>query len=207
MKFPHNISRLEAFSDAVFAFAATLMVVSLDTGDSLIELKKNLFGFISFGISFFVLVALWMLHYNFFRRNKYIDNWIITFNAILLFVVLYFVFPLKSLTSSWLRQQGLTRDELASLFILYSLGFFMIFLCITMMYFRAYKKNNDKTNLITLLFYSRHFLIFVIISIISIIIAFAKIGIQFGLPGFIYALLGPVCHWHSVIFKKNYGTI
>lgn len=202
MKLSHNINRIEAFSDAVFAFAATLMVVSLGSGGTLLELKNNFKNLISFSVSFFVLIALWKLHYNFFRRNNYIDNHIITLNSILLFVVLYFVFPLKSLTSTWLRQSGVTVNDLASLFILYSLGFLFIFLCFSFMYKRAYKKAEN--NAITLLFYYRHFLIFVIVALISIIMAAFKIGIIFGLPGFVYAFLGPLCYFHSIKFKKKY---
>lgn len=127
MKINHNTNRVEAFSDAVFAFAATLMVVSLGSGDTLLELKSNFKNLISFGVSFFVLIALWKLHYNYFRRNDYLDNKIIVYNSILLFVVLYFVFPLKSLTSTWLKQSAVTVNDLDSLFILYSSGFLLIF--------------------------------------------------------------------------------
>ncbi|NER10939.1 Protein of unknown function [Muriicola jejuensis] len=93
MKFPHNINRVEAFSDGVFAFAATLMVVNLDMNDGLQWFGAKASGLISFGVSFFVLVILWKIHYNFFRRTSYIDDWIIFYNAVLLFVVLYYVFP------------------------------------------------------------------------------------------------------------------
>ncbi|WP_347925265.1 TMEM175 family protein [Pontimicrobium sp. SW4] len=205
LKLNHSISRIEAFSDAVFAFSATLMVVSLGSGDSFLELKNNFKNFISFGVSFFVLIALWKLHYNYFRRNSYIDNLIITYNSILLFVVLYFVFPLKSMTSTLLRQVGISIEDLASLFVLYSLGFLLIFLCFSLMYKRAYK--NSKTNNVSLLFYSRHFFIFVLVSIISIILAIFKIGVTFGLPGFVYAILGPLCYFHSVKFQAKYGNI
>lgn len=205
MKLKHNINRIEAFSDAVFAFAATLMVVSLGTGDSFFELKNNFNNIISFAISFFVLIALWKLHYNFFRRNTYIDNGIIAYNSILLFVVLFFVFPLKSLTSTWLKQSGVTVNELASLFVLYSLGFLLIFLCYSLMYKRAYKYSEENKNM--LLFYHRHFMVFVIVSLTSIVLASLKIGIKFGLPGFIYGLLGPLCYLHSIKFKKRYGDI
>jgi len=41
VKLPHNISRVEAFSDGVFAFAATLLVVSVgnETGDSALQIN------------------------------------------------------------------------------------------------------------------------------------------------------------------------
>ena len=85
MKLPHNISRIEAFSDGVFAFAATLLVVSVGTQAENSILQVDWMMFLSFGVSFFALVGLWSVHYNFFRRTNYMDNMIIALNAILLF--------------------------------------------------------------------------------------------------------------------------
>jgi uncharacterized membrane protein len=203
VKFPHNISRIEAFSDAVFAFAATLLVVSLgtDSSDSIIEVDIK--SFIGFAISFFVLVILWYLHYNFFRRTDYMDNSIIAINAVLLFVVLYYVFPLKSLINSWFMTQGMTPEKLAGLFELYGLGFALIFLCLSLMYYRAYKKTKDLTSSTNLLFYVRHFALFFFVAILSIIVAYSQIGINYGLPGIIYSLLGPFCGLHSYMFYKK----
>lgn len=204
MKFPHNISRIEAFSDAVFAFAATLLVVSLgtDNSDSIIEVDIK--SFVGFAISFFVLVVLWYLHYNFFRRTDYMDNRIIAVNAVLLFVVLYYVFPLKSLINSWFITQGMTPDKLAGLFELYGLGFALIFLCLSLMYFRAYQKTKHVTNALHLLFYVRHFAIFFLTAVLSILIAYTQIGINYGLPGLLYSLLGPFCGLHSYFFYKKF---
>ncbi|WP_396637528.1 TMEM175 family protein [Maribacter sp. R77961] len=206
MKFPHNISRIEAFSDAVFAFAATLLVVSIgtDSTDSLIDIDFKLFT--GFAISFFVLVILWFLHYNFFRRTDYMDNVIISINAVLLFVVLYYVFPLKSLINSWFQTQGMTPDRLAGIFELYGIGFALIFLCLSLMYYRAYKKSKNLENVMSLLFYVRHFGLFVLVAVISIITAYLQIGINYGLPGILYALLGPFCSVHSYLFYKKYKT-
>jgi uncharacterized membrane protein len=206
MRFPHNISRIEAFSDAVFAFAATLLVVSLgtDSTDAIIDIDVKLFT--GFAVSFFVLVILWFLHYNFFRRTNYMDNVIIAINAVLLFVVLYYVFPLKSLVNSWFLPQGMTPDKLAGLFELYGLGFALIFLCLSLMYYRAYKKSKHLENSITLLFYVRHFGLFVVVALISIIIAYLQIGINYGLPGILYALLGPFCSVHSYLFYKKFKS-
>ena len=206
MKFPHNIGRIEAFSDAVFAFAATLLVVSVGTDVNNSVLNVDWKGFISFGVSFFVLIGLWSLHYNFFRRTNYMDNWIIAINSILLFVVLYYVFPLKSLINTWTGGFGISIEDFSSLFQLYSLGFFLIFLCLALMYYRAYTKTKKLENSISLLFYFRHFLIYVIVALLSMIIAKLKIGLRFALPGIMYAILGPLCYLHGIYFGKKYDT-
>ena len=204
MKFLHDSKRVEAFSDGVFAFAATLMVVSLDLNQSFLLMESKISGFISFGVSFFVLVMLWKVHYNFFRRTDYMDDWIITFNAILLFVVLYYVFPLKSLVNSLLGKEPITMEGLSSLFQLYSAGFLMIFLCLALMYFRTYKKTKSIDKSLFLLFYARHFAIYVFVAVISIALSYFKIGIIFGFPGLVYVLLGPLCYWHAQRFEKKF---
>ena len=204
MKFLHNIGRIEAFSDAVFAFAATLMVVNFDLDTDLTLSKTDATGFLSFAVSFFVLVALWWAHYNFFRRTKYMDNVLIALNALLLFVVLYYVFPLKSLVHSWMGEGVKTKEDLSNLFVMYGIGFSLIFFCFSGMYFRAYKKSKSSEKSLNLYFYARHFAIFVLVSLISIVLALFGFGIEFGLPGFFYALLGRLCYLHSKQFYKRY---
>ncbi|GMN04774.1 hypothetical protein MTsPCn5_01620 [Croceitalea sp. MTPC5] len=204
MKYLHNISRIEAFSDGVFAFAATLMVVNFNMENDLSFTKSTVTGFLSFFVSFFVLVALWWVHYNFFRRTNYMDNLIIAYNGILLFVILYYVFPLKTLVQSWMGEGVTSQNSLASLFMLYGVGFLLIFLCFALMYHRAFKKSKDTANSLSLYFYARHFLVFVLVALISIVLAYFQIGIQFGLPGFIYAILGPLCALHSYLFYKQF---
>src|SRR5262244_3597689 len=48
----HEITRLEAFSDAVFAFALTLLVVSLEVPHSYRELMNLVRGFVPFAACF-----------------------------------------------------------------------------------------------------------------------------------------------------------
>jgi len=206
MKFPHNISRIEAFSDAVFAFAATLLVVSVGYEESESVLKVDWAAFIGFGVSFFVLVAFWWLHYNFFRRTDYVDSWIIALNAILLFVVLYYVFPLRSLVNALTGQEKLTIGEVGSLFQLYSLGFLLIFSCFSLMYYLAYRKTKGSNLDHDLLFYARHFTIYILVAFISIIVANWELGTKWALPGLIYMLLGPLCYFHGVSFNNKFKT-
>ena len=207
MKLLHSQSRIEGFSDAVFALAATLMVVSLDSPENFNILDQKFIGLVAFGISFFALVMIWLVHYNFFRRTKYLDAYIITLNMVLLFVLLYFVFPLKTMISSWFTDIGLTPDSLAALFKLYGIGFCLIFTCYSLMYYRAYKKDLAKGKQLKLYYLARHFAIFVLVGLVSVLLATAKIGLNIALPGPIYALLGPLCYFHGSWFEKKYGQI
>lgn len=208
MKLLHNSSRIEAFSDGVFAFAATLMVVNFNMDGNLEFNKASGAGFLSFAVSFFVLVSLWWVHYNFFRRNSYMDNWIILFNSILLFVALYYVFPLKTMVQSWMGEGGISSmNDLSNLFILYGIGFLLIFLCYSLMYFRAFKKTKSGKNSLLLYFYARHFGIFTMVSIISILAALLELWIRIGFPGWIYGLIGPLCYGHAQWFSKKYPGI
>lgn len=200
------MSRIEAFSDAVFAFAATLLIVYLGTESSVSIIEIDPISFLGFTISFFVLFTFWYLYYNFFRRTKYMDNYINAVNAILLFVLLYYVFPLKSLVNSFFDISGMTLEKLAGIFELYSLGFALIFLCCSLMYHRAFKKAKQLENVLNLLFYTRHFTIFVFVGLLSIGIAFSKTGMTYGLPGIIYFILGPLCGLHSYYFFKKYKS-
>jgi uncharacterized membrane protein len=205
MKFLHNISRVEALSDGVFAFAATLLAVSLDNGKSDTALNIDPVRFISFLVSFFVLVLLWKAHYNFYRRTDFMDNWIITFNSIFLFSVLYFIFPLKSLLYSLFRQFTVTQESLSNLFEIYGSAILLIFLSLAIMYYYTYKKDKKNKTPIKMLFYARHFSIFVLIAAMSILLSFLKIGLHFGLPGIIYSLLGPLCWTHGVWSRNKFG--
>ncbi|MDY7394468.1 TMEM175 family protein [Aureibaculum sp. 2210JD6-5] len=194
-------SRLESISDSIFAFAATLVVVSLDVPESFEVLKENLFGFFSFAVSFLGLILIWKVHYNFFRRIEKIDNWIIALNMALLFVILFFVYPLKFLSNLTIGKGTInSMQDLSELFQLYGLGFTLVFLFISLMYLYASRSKSDISNRAELRYYSRHFSIFVIVGIISIIIAKLNLGMSFGLPGFAFFLLGPLCWWYGVKF-------
>ena len=90
-----EISRVEGFSDAVFAFAVTLLVVSLEVPRTFNELAGAMRGFSPFAVCFTLLIVIWREHYVFFRRYGLQDNTTIWLNAALLFVTLFYVYPLK----------------------------------------------------------------------------------------------------------------
>src|SRR5713101_2995080 len=91
----HEISRIEGLSDGVFAFAVTLLVVSLEVPRTFAELMQTMRGFGAFAISFTLLFIVWFNQYKFFRRYGLQDNITVVLNGVLLFVVLFYVYPLK----------------------------------------------------------------------------------------------------------------
>jgi hypothetical protein len=94
-----EIARIEGLSDAVFAFAVTLLVVSLEVPKTFNELAELMRGFFPFTICFFLLMQVWNEQYRYFRRYNLQDATSTVLNWVLLFVVLFYVYPLKFLFS------------------------------------------------------------------------------------------------------------
>src|ERR1700761_9744831 len=92
-----DVKRIETFSDAVFGFAVTLLIVSLEVPKSYEELLVSMRGFFPFALCFALLVRLWYDQHAFFRRYALDDRLTIFLNVCLLFIVLFFVYPLKFL--------------------------------------------------------------------------------------------------------------
>ena len=134
------VSRLEGFSDAVFAFALTLLVVSLQVPQTVNELLTTLSGFLPFALSFTLFIFIWYQHYAFFRRYGLEDPLTIVLNSALLLVVLFFVFPLKFLFSRIVTTGNLPFDQLQPVFTIYGLGFTAVFLILALLYANAYRQ-------------------------------------------------------------------
>lgn len=146
----HEITRLEAFSDAVFGFALTLLVVSLEVPHSYDELMAIMGGFLSFACCFALLLWIWWEHNAFFRRYGLQDGVTTVLNGGLLFVVLFYVYPLKFMFDSMFARVVPSRHppepmalyQLANASAVYALGFVIIFIMFALLYARAYAQRD-----------------------------------------------------------------
>src|SRR6478609_10264 len=148
----HDISRIEGLSDAVFAFAITLLVVSLEVPKTFAQLRETMHGFVAFGICFALLLLIWHHQYLYFRRYALDDRATFVLNAALLFVVAFYIYPLKflftmlidGLTGYHAMQDGLpvprmTRGEVSELMMIYSAGFIGLYVIFALLYLHAYR--------------------------------------------------------------------
>jgi hypothetical protein len=200
----HEVSRVEAFSDAVFAFALTLLVVSLDVPNSYDELVKLMAGFAPFACSFALLTWIWYEHNIFFRRYGMQDGLVVTVNAGLLFVVLFYVYPLKFLfTSAFsffipaLRVSGslLTGGELGYIFAIYGAGFAALFLIFGLLYLLAYRSRHtlglSAVEIFDVKSAAGAHMVSVGVGVLAVAVALLAPGYTTGMSGFTYFLMWP----------------
>jgi uncharacterized membrane protein len=142
------VSRVEGFSDAAFAFALTLLVISMDVPSSFDKLLELMRGLPAFAVCFASIVWVWAAHYVFFRRYGLEDGLTITLNCALLFVIMLYVYPLKflftlaigSMFGIW--PQGtpyvIAVTQVRWLFAFYGAGFIAVYGLLGLMTLRAY---------------------------------------------------------------------
>ncbi len=138
-------SRVDSFSDVVFGFALTLLVVSVQVPKTFSQLHLLLADFVPFALSFLLLMVIWFAHYKFFRRYGLEDTATIWINGVLLFFVLFYVYPLKFLFSSAFNGgQGIEEYyQLRELTLLYGVGFTIIYGLLGCLYLNAFRLRVD----------------------------------------------------------------
>jgi len=220
----HEISRIEGLSDGVFAFAVTLLVVSLEVPRTFAELMQTMRGFGAFAISFTLLFIVWFNQYKFFRRYGLQDNITMVLNAVLLFVVLFYVYPLKfvftlmlnmltggggqiRLPNGALERMVESTDQVAVLMIIFGAGYIAVFGVFVLLYWHAYRRRAllDLNELEV--FDTREDIqesaLNVGIGIVSITLALAGGGRFAGVAGMTYMLCPIVLTVHGTIMGKR----
>jgi uncharacterized membrane protein len=205
----NEISRIEGFSDAVFAFAVTLLVVSLEVPKTFGELLDTMRGFTAFAICFALLAWVWYYHYIFFRRYGLQDFYTIALNMVLLFVVLFYVYPLKFVFTLFINQvlgfsttvelpggptPMIEQAQTPLLFVIYGAGYIAVFLVFALLYLHAYRKR-DELGLSRLEAYDtvtsfQGLLLDCAVGLLSIVVAIAGGPDSTAWAGLVYFLLG-----------------
>jgi uncharacterized membrane protein len=223
----HEITRIEGFSDAVFAFAVTLLVVSLEVPRTFDELAGAMHGFVAFALGSALLFVIWYNQYKFFRRYGLQDGTTIVLNGALLFVVLFFVYPLKFLFTYLVRAfagesllvavQGggfepmIRQEQTATLMLYYGAGYVAVFGIFLLLYIHAYRRRGE-LELTTLETFDtragiRENAVNVVIGLLSVTVILLAGSRGAALAGWTYALIAPAMALHGGIsgrFRKRH---
>ncbi|MHC4990025.1 MAG: TMEM175 family protein [Planctomycetota bacterium] len=200
-----EMTRIETFTDAAFAFAVTLMVVSIDAiPTSFDELILAMKGIPAFAVSFLLLMLFWHGHWTWSRRYGLEDTPSILLSSGLVFVVLCYVYPLKFMTSSFfhwisggaLASQRVTfasAQQLHGMFVVYGIGFTAMCLAVALLNLHAYRCRAalqlDRLERFDTLADVGAWLIVAGTGVLSIILAMVTPASAFGIPGWAYMLL------------------
>lgn len=203
-----QVTRLETFVDAAFAFAMTLLVVSFDAmPDSFAELYDALRRLPAFLAGFAILAMFWQAHHRFSRRFGLEDTTIVFASMLLVAATLFYVYPLRMVmsaamgffTGGWAPSEFKVQDflEFRLIFVIYGVGFAILAAIIAWMNLHALRKAGalqlDAAE--RLAARSEVTLNVVLITCATASVAVAllippHIGWMQALPGAIYGLLG-----------------
>lgn len=223
-----NQTRIETFSDAVFAVAFTLVVLSSTVPETFDELRKSIHDIIPSFICIVLIVVIWYQHYVFFLRYGLQNTKTVTVNTFLLFLVLIYIYPLKFLArflvelysglifgmpDNYMDNFGgeMNSDNMTLLMTAYGAGATMIFMAMAWLYRHAYNKREqlelDKYETFSTKVSLVQNLLMGAIPFLSTVIAFLHPfghgALNFGTAGFIYMLYPPVMITFGYRVKKK----
>ncbi|MEP1035635.1 TMEM175 family protein [Ekhidna sp.] len=221
-------TRIETFSDAVFAVAFTLVVLSSTVPETFTELRRSIHDIIPSFICIVLIVVIWYQHYVFFLRYGLQNTKTVTVNTFLLFLVLIYIYPLKFLArflvelysglifgmpDNFMDDFGgnMNSDNMTLLMTAYGAGATFIFLAMTWLYRHAYNRREDLKLNEYEIFATRvslwQNLLMSSIPFLSTMIAFLHPfghgALNFGFAGFIYMLYPPVMITFGYRVKKK----
>ena len=212
-----EMTRIGAFVDAAFAFALTLLVISVGViPDSMPKLVDALKGIPAFAASFAQIATFWYAHMSWSRRYGLDDFTSVLLSLLLVFLVMVYVYPLKALFATffgWISNGQLpmgfalnSTTDLRVMFVVYGVLFATMSLVISLLYVHAWRQRNalqltPDEGVAVCVQIARRFLP-VLVALLSIVVALVlpQRGPDwvFSMPGWVYALLflsGPFTAW------------
>ena len=140
-----EVTRLDTFIDAAFAFVLTLLVISFDAIPSnYAEMMAAVKRIPAFAASFAIIMTLWLPHRRWSRRYGLENSRTILLSLALILVVLVYVYPLRTIFESMFSSLSggylsssfriASTDEGRGILVFYSAGFFAISLVFNQLY-------------------------------------------------------------------------
>jgi uncharacterized membrane protein len=109
-----STSRVEAFSDGVFAIAITLLVLEIKIEPSEFDHLWRALGdewpaYLAYVTSFFTIGGVWLAHHGLFGRLAAVDTVLMRLNILLLMAVSFLPFPTALMAEALQRSESAER--------------------------------------------------------------------------------------------------
>jgi uncharacterized membrane protein len=209
-----EMTRLETFTDAAFAFAVTLLVIggSDSVPTNFDEMRLALNQVPAFAASFANVMLFWYAHHVWSRRFGLDDTPSILLSLLLIFVMLIYVYPLKAIYSGAIEffSNGYfssyfdmnSMADLRDLFVIFGVGFAVLSGIIVLLNMHAYKLRDalslSELERFDLHTEKTHWHINVIVAVISTLMAILLPDRLVVLAGLFYGVFGIVMPWHGI---------
>lgn len=152
-----DMTRIETFTDAAFAFALTLLVISFDNiPNNIEELTTALKSIPAFAVSFSLISVFWFAHHKWSRRFGLDDTITVLLSLTFVFITLVFVFPLRLMSSAfmaWLSSGWVpfefgeyTAARIGFIFAVYGVAFTLMCSVLALLYRHALTVDELKLN-------------------------------------------------------------
>ena len=216
-----QVTRLETFVDAAFAFAVTLLVVSFDAmPTSFAELYDALRRLPAFLAGFAILGLFWHAHHRFSRNFGLEDGTIVFLSLALVATTMFYVYPLRMVmsaamgffTGGWAPSEFRVQDmtEFRLIFVIYGVGFAALAAIIAWMNAHALRKADvlrlDAAERLAARAEVVAHLALIACAVLSVVLALSipeGRGWMHALPGLAYGLLGILMPIMSIRYGRR----
>ncbi|MEM7623798.1 MAG: TMEM175 family protein [Planctomycetota bacterium] len=216
-----QMTRLETFVDAAFAFAVTMLALSQDSVpqsyDQLIELFKGIPAFLG---SLAILSLFWTGHVRFCRRYGLEDTGTTVISLALVGVMLIYVYPLKMMMTSGfgtfippLRTASYAASfsspqQVGMAFVMMSSGYALLMVIYCVMYLNALRHKSaiglSAREIALTRATAGSFVVYVLVGVASIVLALTlNRGWWVTSAGAVYASLGVLVPLYWVFASRN----
>jgi uncharacterized membrane protein len=197
-------SRLEAFSDGVFAIAITLLILELiqvihkEADDGLFKhLLKNLNSFLAFAIGFLTILICWINHHLVFTYIKKVDSNLMWVNGFVLLVVTFTPFPTSILAEYFDKESHVALA-------IFGFNYFMMSLAACSLTVYVYNKHLIEENIRELFYcYKLLFRYSIIYTFLAFFVCFVSVPVAIFLYCILFIVFAYPKEFSTMLLKRR----
>lgn len=210
-------TRLDNLTDAIFGFAITLLVFTIQDAHTFSELMHFAKTFPALLIGIIFLITIWREHVSFSIMYSFNDAILRGLNILFIALIIFYVYPLRFLTRLLTNlffntniELNISGEQIPQLMIFYGLVVFALYFTIYLFYLRVLRSsenfNLNSYELAFTKFQKNRIIIMFFIPLLSISIVFllSKSSILWAclLGGLMYGLYPPAILFWQKRFNK-----